>query len=393
MDYVIKCLIRTPSKESTIMASEKSLIDVLNTCDNFRPHLSPEYLVPFLLSQNTRPALGLLRPSVVAALRVDNTWRAAHGHPLAWDIPEPTPANAYLPSTESDIPPQASPPYIAFAPLLASGTPAARTLALAETLERWRTAANGNQDGNEPASAFADAIGGARWRAEWYDVYAAPGGALRMDGRDPRTMLEAPRRASGYVFSMERSACALFGVVTYGVHMTVYERDGDGDGGRVQVWVPRRALTKPTFPGFLDNSVAGGIPGGMTALDSIVKEAAEEASLDPELVRERVRAVGAVAYYYQTKAGWLQPEVEYVYDMRVEPGEVRLAPMDGEVESFELLPLDEVVARMHAGEFKPNCAVVLIDFMVRHGYLTPENEPRYLEITQRLHGQFDLERW
>jgi hypothetical protein len=36
---------------------------------------------------------------------------------------------------------------------------------------------------------------------------------------------------------------------------------------------------------------------------------------------------------------------------------------------------------------------VLIDFMVRHGHLTPENEPRYIEITQRLHGQFDLERW
>jgi isopentenyldiphosphate isomerase len=188
---------------------------------------------------------------------------------------------------------------------------------------------------------------------------------------------------------MERSACALFGVVTYGVHMTVYERDDD----EVRVWVPRRALTKPTFPGMLDNSVAGGIPGGTTAFDSIVKEAAEEASLDPELVRKRVRTVGVVTYYYQTQAGWLQPEVEYVYDMCVEPGEVRLAPLDGEVESFELLPLDEVVERMHAGEFKPNCALVLIDFMVRHGHLTPENEPRYLEIVQRLHGQFDLERW
>jgi 8-oxo-dGTP pyrophosphatase MutT (NUDIX family) len=124
----------------------------------------------------------------------------------------------------------------------------------------------------------------------------------------------------------------------------------------------------------LDNSVAGGIPGGTTAFDSIVKEAAEEASLDPELVRKRVRTVGVVTYYYQTQAGWLQPEVEYVYDMCVEPGEVRLAPLDGEVESFEvspfifpfnhrvmlgvqLLPLDEVVERMHAGEFKPNCAL------------------------------------
>jgi 8-oxo-dGTP pyrophosphatase MutT (NUDIX family) len=86
----------------------------------------------------------------------------------------------------------------------------------------------------------------------------------------------------------------------------------------------------------LDNSVAGGIAGGTSAFDTLVKESAEEASLDPELVRKRVRSVGAVSYYYQTKAGWLQPEVQFVYDMCLEPGEVRLAPMDGEVESFEV---------------------------------------------------------
>ena len=125
----------------------------------------------------------------------------------------------------------------------------------------------------------------------------------------------------------------------------------------------------------LDNSVAGGIPGGTSAFDSLVKEAAEEASLDPELLRKRARAVGAVSYYRQTTAGWLQPEVQYVYDMRVEPDEVRLAPMDGEVESFEvslhivcesgrrvtgwaqLMSVDEVVSCMRASEFKPNCAL------------------------------------
>jgi len=30
------------------------------------------------------------------------------------------------------------------------------------------------------------------------------------------------------------------------------------------------------------------------------------------------------------------PVRDIVYDMRVEPGEVKLAPMDGEVESFEV---------------------------------------------------------
>ena len=50
-------------------------------------------------------------------------------------------------------------------------------------------------------------------------------------------------------FSMERAACKLFGVVTYGVHMTVYEQQkGDVrvDANGVRVWVPRRAATKPT---------------------------------------------------------------------------------------------------------------------------------------------------
>ena len=228
-------------RTSMASASESSLINVLNTCDNFHPHLSTEHLVPFLLSWNTRPALGLLRPSVVAALQADNVWRATHGHPVAWEIPK---TDAYSSSNDGD----SSPPYIAFAQTLVRGTPAARTLALAETLERWRAAANGVgcDDESSSGSAFAGVIGGSRWRAEWYDVYASPGGALRTDGRDPRTVLEAPLGASGYVFSMERSACALFGVVTYGVHMTVYEQDDEGEGRQVRVWVPRRALTKPT---------------------------------------------------------------------------------------------------------------------------------------------------
>jgi hypothetical protein len=234
------------------MTTQKSLISVLNVCDNFRPHLSPEPLVPFLLTPNSRPPLGLLRSPVVAALVADNAWRSANDHPLAWEFP--TAANSD--GTTNDSP---SPSYIAFAPVLASGSPAARTHALAETLERWRANADkGDRDGK---GAFAEVIGGSRWRSEWYDVYLAPGGALRTDGRDPLALVEVPTtsdsafglasESSGYggayVFSMERSACALFGVVTHGVHMTVYEQKGGADGEvPVRVWVPRRAATKPT---------------------------------------------------------------------------------------------------------------------------------------------------
>jgi hypothetical protein len=65
---------------------------------------------------------------------------------------------------------------------------------------------------------------------------------------------------------------------------------------------------------------------------------------------------------------------------------------------------------MRRGLFKPNCALgpflpylvsvlfsyaqaVLIDLFIRLGYITPENEPDYMKILTRLHGQFDFERW
>jgi len=47
---------------------------------------------------------------------------------------------------------------------------------------------------------------------------------------------------------------------------------------------------------------------------------------------------------------------------------------------------NRLITHLHASQ-------VLLDFLVRHGYLTAENEPRYLEINQRLHGGFDIERW
>ena len=64
---------------------------------------------------------------------------------------------------------------------------------------------------------------------------------------------------------------------------------------------------------------------------------------------------------------------------------------------------------MFEAKFKRNCAVgrssvyllhteliylvtiVLVDFLVRHGYITPETEPNYLEIATRLHGRFGFD--
>ena len=56
--------------------------------------------------------------------------------------------------------------------------------------------------------------------------------------------------------------------------------------------------------------------------------------------------------------------------------------MDGEVESFELQSIDWVVDKIVEGGskgYKPNCNLVIIDFLVRHGFV-PANAERYLEL-------------
>lgn len=37
--------------------------------------------------------------------------------------------------------------------------------------------------------------------------------------------------------------------------------------------------------------------------------------------------------------------------------------------------------------------VVLLDFFIRHGILTPENEPDFIEICSRIHRRFEFPTW
>jgi hypothetical protein len=89
----------------------------------------------------------------------------------------------------------------------------ARSRVVAATMAYWRE-----------HKAF-DVLAG--WRDELYPVYG-PGDEL--------------------LFSIERAASALFGVVTYGVHMTAFVRDDSVSHG-LKMWVPRRAKGKQTYPG------------------------------------------------------------------------------------------------------------------------------------------------
>jgi 8-oxo-dGTP pyrophosphatase MutT (NUDIX family) len=89
------------------------------------------------------------------------------------------------------------------------------------------------------------------------------------------------------------------------------------------------------------------------------------------------------------ETGLCQPECQYVYDLELSEDVVPV-PDDNEAEDFRLLSVEEVREALAAGKFKPNCAVVLVDFFVRHGFLTPENEPEYIEVVSRMHRRLEF---
>ena len=175
----------------------------------------------------------------------------------------------------------------------------------------------------------------------------------------------------------ERAAIPRLGIRAYGVHMSGYVRDGRG----LKMWIARRARNKPTFPGMLDNMVAGGQPIGLSLTDNLVKESGEEAGIPPALAR-RALPIGLVSYVKEVPEG-LKPDVLFCYDLEL-PKDFTPVAVDGEIESFELWPVErvmEVVSR--TAEFKFNCNLVIIDFLVRHGCIRPEDAD-YLDIVQGL---------
>ena len=179
---------------------------------------------------------------------------------------------------------------------------------------------------------------------------------------------------------VERAAGPLFGVPAYGCFANGYVCDG-GDGTRpTHLWLGRRADDKPTWPGLLDCLAAGGLAAGESPTKGMAKECAEEAGV-PADVAARLTSVGGVSYTGFNPDGWgIKSDVLFNFDLPLEPA-FRPACVDGEVAEFKLMPVADVAELLASPEplFKPNVGVVLIDFMVRHGFVDPDEEG-YIEL-------------
>lgn len=175
-----------------------------------------------------------------------------------------------------------------------------------------------------------------------------------------------------------RAAAPVFGVRAFGVHLNGYVRKPDG----LHMWVAHRAQNKPTFPGMLDNMVAGGQPIGLGLMANLVKECGEEAGVPEALARQSV-PVGLISYTHEPPEG-VKPDQMFCFDLAL-PAEFTPTPVDGEVESFSLWPVEQVAERVRdTFDFKFNCNLVVIDFLIRHGVVTPDTEPDYAALVQGL---------
>lgn len=178
--------------------------------------------------------------------------------------------------------------------------------------------------------------------------------------------------------TIDRAAASYFGLRAYGQHLNGYI---DGEEG-LKLWIARRASDRRIFPNCLDNMVAGGLPYNLTLAENLYKECNEEASVPTSIVDMAI-PVSAVTYCTETPIG-LKPDTLYCYDLKL-PTDFIPHNSDGEVAEFMLMPVEEVAQLVaETDEFKPNCNLVVIDFLLRHGIINPET-PGYLELIQGLH--------
>ena len=189
-----------------------------------------------------------------------------------------------------------------------------------------------------------------------------------------KASVEEPTR-----FVMERTLTAPLGCLTFGVHLNGYVRTAAGP----ELWVATRAHDKPTFPGKLDNMVGGGQPAGIGLKENLVKECFEEAGIESALAHTAI-PTGTISYCHSDGRG-LKRDVLYCYDLEL-PEDFVPVCQDGEVASFQRMPIDEVLEIVGTTDaFKYNCNLVIVDFAIRHGILHGDNTDNYTALSERRH--------
>jgi hypothetical protein len=116
------------------------------------------------------------------------------------------------------------------------------------------------------------------------------------------------------------------------------------------------------------------------------KEAFEEAGIAPTLVAAQASSVSCLSQMTSKPDGsCLKHSLYYCWDMQVSSDFVP-TPTDGEVAKFELWNSETLLEEVQRGKrLRPGMRLVVTDFLIRHGVITPDNEPDYAKLQAAMH--------
>lgn len=175
------------------------------------------------------------------------------------------------------------------------------------------------------------------------------------------------------LFHIERASSRYFGLTVYASHLNgLTWRDQ-----ALHMWIAQRADNKAIDPGKLDNLAAGRIARGYTPLQTMIKEAGEEAGLSAELAKTAL-STGATRCKYLVDEG-LHQEIMFVHDVML-PADFTPTNQDGEVARFTCHPITGMLSMLeNPAQFTVDAALVIIDCLIRHGYIS-SNQDDYLDL-------------
>ncbi len=193
----------------------------------------------------------------------------------------------------------------------------------------------------------------------------------------------------------------VFGIVTTGTHLNVYTVKRVDGRPKMHIWVSRRSQ-KVTYAGKLDQIVAGAMDprDSMDPLKTLQREAMEEAQLTVDMSSRMVTAQGTfvgtvvegprISFYDKkdsvagSEQGQLEPGVRFTFDLEVDPSFVPRPSEPDAIAGFFLKPVDDVKRDLRRAEWKPNCGLVMLDFLLRKGLIRPEDDERFSLLRQGL---------
>lgn len=165
--------------------------------------------------------------------------------------------------------------------------------------------------------------------------------------------------AGEVVGTVERGAVRVLGITTRAVHLVGLAPDG-------RMWVQKRSMTKPNNPGLWDTLMGGMVSAADTLPEALARETWEEAGLRVEALTglhrgghvdfSRPSREGGGAGYMRERIDWFCAEV---------PAGMEPCNQDGEVERFDLLPIDAVREKVAAGLFTLKAGLVIAGFLGR----------------------------